>query len=66
MTFLKSLIFIITIIGGNIDEKSTDQQGEKSGKKDKRPKKKHVEIEEPVVGKRCQRLHAVDNLLTIS
>ncbi|GLD62995.1 immunoglobulin-like and fibronectin type III domain-containing protein 1 [Lates japonicus] len=38
-----------TEIGDNIDEETTNQQGEKSGKKGKRPKKKNVEVEEPVV-----------------
>lgn len=64
VTFCIKLYLLLLLIGDNIDEETTNQQGEKSGKKGKRPKKKNVEVEEPVVvGKRCQRLHVVDDLL---
>lgn len=57
--------YLLSLIGDNNDEETTNQQGEKSGKKGKHPKKKNVEVEEADVGKRCQRLHGVNDLLTI-
>lgn len=56
--------YLLSIIGDN-NEETTNQQGEKSGEKGKRPRKKYVEVEEAVVGKRCQRLHVIDSLLTL-
>lgn len=38
------------------DDETTDQEG---GKKGKRQRKRHVQLEETVVGKRCPRLHVV-------
>lgn len=64
MTFLTFSIkcCLLSLIGDT--NEGTDQQDEISGKKGKRGRKKNVEVEE-AVGKKCQRLHAVNNLLTL-
>lgn len=55
------MFITLLLIGDNIDEETTNEQGGKSVKREKRSKKRNVEVEEPVVGKRCQRPHAVDS-----
>lgn len=56
--------YLLSLIGDN-NEETTNQEGEKSEKKGKRRRKKCVELEETVVGKRRQRLHVEDIILTL-
>lgn len=60
--FLCKSFFTVTFETDNINEELTSEQGEESGKKRNRVKKKKLLPDEPAVGKRCWRLHGVDTI----